>query len=544
MAPATAQRIGRLAFGLTIPCNADTPAAVAGTVDKQKVGRLFPRRFRPDHELPAPMACCFSPADCVRILAIPLAHVQPGGVDAWPAATFHRPGAGLCTDSRQLRPGAVFVALRGEHSDGHSYLAHAARSGAVAAIVAEGARDAVAATAAGTAEGPAMPLLPVPDPLQAYQDLARAWRRQWAKPLVAVTGSAGKTTTRELIRAALAPLGTIHGTAANENNDVGLPRTVLAAGEDAAAIVVEMGMRGPGEIERLSRCAEPDIAVITNIGTAHIGRLGSRAAIAAAKCEITAALAPDGAVVVPAGDALLDAALASRWCGTVLRVALDGDAVPPQLAQADRHGTVTDGALCFNGQRYPLPLPGIHQARNLLTALVCAQQLGAVPTVQQLQQARPALPSGRSQRLELAGGISLWDETYNASPEAVTAALSQVAAQPGRHFAVLGTMLELGDFAEELHRAVALHVEACHFAGLVVVDAGPLGNVMAAAAGDRLPVVQVGTPEAAVEPLLQWLGPGDQVLLKASRGVALERLIPSLTTALSRKLQPQGRART
>ena len=109
----TAQRIGRLAFGLTIPSNADTPAAVAGTVDKQKVGRLFPRRFRPDHELPAPMACCFSPADCVRILAIPPAHVQPGGVDAWPAAAFHRPGAGLCTDSRQLRPGAVFVALRG-----------------------------------------------------------------------------------------------------------------------------------------------------------------------------------------------------------------------------------------------------------------------------------------------------------------------------------------------------------------------------------------------------------------------------------------------
>lgn len=485
------------------------------------------------------MACCFSPADCVRILAIPPAHVQPGAVDEWPGAAFHQPGAGLCTDSRQLRAGAVFVALRGEHSDGHDYLAHAARNGAVAAIVAVDAHDAIAAV--GSAKGPAMPLLLVPDPLQAYQDLARAWRRQWAKPLVAVTGSAGKTTTRELIRAALAPLGAVHGTAANENNDVGLPRTVLAAGEDAAAIVVEMGMRGHGEIERLSRCAEPDIAVITNIGTAHIGRLGSRAAIAAAKCEITAALAPDGAVVVPAGDALLEAALASCWCGTVLRVALDGDAVPPQLAQADRRGTVTDGALCFKGQRYPLPLPGVHQARNLLMALVCAEQLGAVPTVQQLEEARPALPSGRSQRLELAGGISLWDETYNASPEAVTAALSQVAAQPGRHFAVLGTMMELGDFAEELHRAVALHLRRCHFHGLVVVDAGHLGKVMAAAAGDRLPVVQVGTPEAAVEPLLQWLEPGDHVLLKASRGVALERLIPSLTTALLRKVSSQGR---
>ena len=487
------------------------------------------------------MACCFSPADCVRILAIAPAHIQPADDDAWPAATFRQPGAGLCTDSRQLRPGAIFVALRGEHNDGHDHLDHAARNGAVAAIVAADARDAIAA--AGSAEGPTMPLLLVPDPLHAYQDLARAWRRQWGKPLVAVTGSAGKTTTRELIRAALAPLGAIHSTAANENNDIGLPRTVLAAGEDAAAVVVEMGMRGLGEIERLSRCAEPDIAVITTIGTAHIGRLGSRAAIAAAKCEITAALSPDGVVVIPAGDGLLDATLASHWCGAVLRVALDGDAIPTGLARADRHGSVTDGALCFNGQRYPLPLPGVHQARNLLMALVCAEQLGAVPDRHQLELAQLAVPAGRGQRLELAGGVSLWDETYNASPEAVMAALSQVAAQPGRHFAVLGTMLELGDFAEELHRAVALHLRRCHFHGLVVVDAGGLGEAMATAAGAQLPVVQVSTPEAAVEPLLQWLEPGDHVLLKASRGVALERLIPSLTTALSRKVSSQGRER-
>ena len=467
------------------------------------------------------MACCFSPADCARILAI-----APGPVQAGDA---RHPGNGLCTDSRHVQPGAIFLALRGERCDGHDYLHAAARNGAVAAIV---ARDAVAA---GVADGVPLPLLVVPDPLQAYQDLARAWRRQWAKPLVAVTGSAGKTTTRELIKAALAPLGSIHSTRANENNDVGLPRTLLAAGDDAAAIVVEMGMRGLGEIERLSRCAEPNIAVITNIGSAHIGRLGSRAAIAAAKCEITAALAADGVVIVPAGDALLDATLATHWPGSVLRVALDSDVIPPGLPQADRHGVAAHGELRFNDQPYPLPLPGVHQARNLLMALVCAEQLGVVPNGQQLSLARRTLPSGRSQHRELVGGISLWDETYNASPEAVMAALSQVAAQPGRHFAVLGTMLELGHFAEELHCRVALHLRDCHFDGLVVVDAGPLGETMATAVGAEVRVVQVSTPEAAVAPLLQWLAPGDHVLLKASRGVALERLIPSLAAALSNK---------
>jgi UDP-N-acetylmuramoyl-tripeptide--D-alanyl-D-alanine ligase len=148
------------------------------------------------------------------------------------------------------------------------------------------------ATAAALAARTARPLWRVEDTLAAYQDLGRLWRRSLAAPVVAVTGSAGKTTTRELIAAALAPLGPVLASSGNENNDVGVPLTLLKADGDTAALVVEMGMRGLGEIERLCRCAEPDVAVITNIGTAHIGRLGSREAIARAKCEITAALRP------------------------------------------------------------------------------------------------------------------------------------------------------------------------------------------------------------------------------------------------------------
>lgn len=457
------------------------------------------------------MPCPFSPADCARIL----------GCSISPASRLQSPAGGINTDSRQLAAGEIFLALRGESFDGHHYLEEAAARGACAAIV--------EATAAP--QPPPLPLLPVADTLQAYQDLARAWRRQLGLPLVAVTGSAGKTTTRQLIKALLAPLGVVHASQENENNAIGVPRTILAADETAAAMVVEMAMRGPGEIAELSRCAEPDLAVITNIGSAHIGRLGSREAIAAAKCEITTALATTGLVVIPAGDALLEASLAARWQGAVHRVALRGDPQPPQLPPAHQWGQLQGDELEFAGHRWHLPLPGAHQARNLMLALACAQHLGAAPGNHHLAQVQ--LPGGRARQLRL-GAVTLWDETYNASPEAMLATADMVAEQPGRHLAVLGPMLELGSFAVDWHRRVGEHMGRRGFAALVVVDDGPLGDALVAGAGQMLPVAQVGTPQAALGHVLSWLKPGDHLLLKASRGVALERLIPLLQQELER----------
>ena len=456
------------------------------------------------------MPCSFSPADCARIL----------GCSTSAAAALRRPGRGINTDSRQLREGEIFLALRGESFDGHHYLTAAAARGACAAVV----------EATAVPEHPPLPLLPVADTHQAYQDLARAWRRQLGLPLVAVTGSAGKTTTRELIKALLAPLGAIHTSQANENNGIGVPRTILAADETAAAMVVEMAMRGPGEIAELSRCAEPDLAVITNIGSAHVGRLGSREAIAAAKCEITTALASTGLVVIPAGDPLLEASLAARWRGAVHRVALSGDALPSHLPSADQYGQLQGSDLHFGGRCWRLPLPGTHQGRNLMLALVCAERLGAAPENRHLAQVR--LPGGRARQLRL-GSVTVWDETYNASPEAVVATTDMVAEQQGRHFAVLGPMLELGSFALDWHRRVGEHVGQQGFAGLVVVDDGPLGDALVAGAGQALPVVQVSEPQAALGHVLAWLKPGDHLLLKASRGVALERLIPLLQARLN-----------
>jgi len=458
--------------------------------------------------------------------------------------------AGVSTDSRADLTGALFVPLVGERFDGHRFLTAALAAGAAAAV-AEADRLEAGGPATDALEalrsGP--PVWLVPDTLQAYQEIARLWRQQLALPVVAVTGSAGKTTTRELIRAVLAPLGPVVASSGNENNDVGAPLTLLKATAATAALVVEMGMRGLGEIERLSRCAEPDVAVITNIGTAHIGRLGSREAIATAKCEITAALRPGGLVVIPAGDPLLEAALAAGWSGRVRRVALEGDGLAAGTPAADLTARLVEAEGSENGwlelpgiSSLPLPLPGRHNARNLLLALAVAAELGLDPAAA-LAEARVDLPGGRCRRLEL-GGVTVLDETYNASPEAVLAALELLAREPvapgGRRVAALGTMLELGEQSLALHRQVAGRAAALGLDGLLIVAAGPEGDAMVEEAAGMARLERVAEPEQGAERVAAWLRPGDALMLKASRGVALEKLLERLRSCLPSQASTAG----
>jgi UDP-N-acetylmuramoyl-tripeptide--D-alanyl-D-alanine ligase len=452
--------------------------------------------------VPAPL---LQVADLISLWGQPLG----GALD--PAAAL----GPISTDSRQLAGGQLFIPLVGERFDGHGFLEQALRIGAQAALVQRDRADQLP-------DG--LPCWIVDDTLNAYQQVALLHRRRLHAAVVAVTGSAGKTTTRELIRAALAPLGPVVASSGNENNDIGVPLTLLKADAATRAVVVEMGMRGLGEIDRLSRTAEPAVAVITNIGTAHIGRLGSREAIATAKCEITSQLAPDGVVVIPAGDPLLEAALARVWGGRTLRVALGDD---PGSDGADLLGDWQPDRdhLLVDGEELCQPLEGRHNARNLLLAVAVARHLG-VP-LSQLLQLEVAVPGGRNRRLQ-QGSLTVLDETYNASPEAVLAALDLLASQPGRRFAVLGTMLELGERSVELHRAVADRAVERGLDGLVVVSGGAEAEAMAAAAAALPRLAVVDSPEQAADPLTSWLQPGDVVLLKASRGVALERLLPLL----------------
>ena len=470
-------------------------------------------------------------SDLQELFGPPLVDADAARVMNTNATAFAGANLGLCTDSRTLQAGQVFLPLVGESFDGHAFVADAIAAGACAIVLepqrlqAAGTQNLASLQQQASAHG--CLLWGVDDTLDAYQQLARQARTRLQAPLIAVTGSAGKTTTRELLRAVLAPLGPVWASSGNENNDIGVPLTLLGAAPEHRAVVVEMGMRGLGEIARLSRCTKPDVAVITNIGTAHIGRLGSREAIATAKCEIVSDLAPDGVVVIPAGDPLLDQALARVWSGRVQRVALDGDALaastePPELTASH----VGDSLRLADGTQVPLPLPGRHNARNLLLALAVARELGVPMTA--LGTLTVKVPGGRNRRLQL-GGLTVLDETYNASPEAMLAALDLLAAENGRRFAVLGTMLELGDQSIDQHRRVAARAAALGLDGLVIVDGGTEGRAMAAAAASLPRLAIVPTPLEAAEHLSSWLQSGDVLLLKASRGVALERLIPLLS---------------
>ena len=460
-----------------------------------------------------------SPSLCLQDLARLLdAPVQRRSAPADPttlAWTFEN----ISTDSRALQPGDLFIPLRGERFDGHDFLDAAVSVGVAGALIARDWAGYVPEQLATVV---------VDDTLSAYQQIALAWRRQLHCPVVAVTGSAGKTTTRELIKACLSPLGAIESSVGNENNDIGVPRTMLRSDSSHAGLVLEMGMRGLGEIHRLSVCAEPDVAVITNIGTAHIGRLGSRAAIAQAKCEITDRLKPSGLLVIPAGDPLLEAEVSRVWSGRVQRVALSDDTLEPGTPAPDWVAQLQGQSITLASQGLKLtnPLEGRHNARNFLLALAAAQELGV--TAEQLRDLSVSLPGGRARRLNI-NGLSVLDETYNASPEAMLASLELLSQQPGGHrYAVVGTMLELGDQSLSLHRQVGEKAAALGLDGLVVVASEPEASAVMQGAADLSKLVCVASPEAAAEPLKQWLSPGDHVLLKASRGIALERLIPLL----------------
>ncbi|QQE66832.1 UDP-N-acetylmuramoyl-tripeptide--D-alanyl-D-alanine ligase [Leptolyngbya sp. BL0902] len=439
-----------------------------------------------------------------------LAKILQSPLHALSPAIWEQKVSSITTDTRDLRKGALFVALGGERFDGHDFLETAMAQGAVAAVVQVGRERAD------------FPCLAVPDTLAAYQRLGQWWRGQQRAKIVAVTGSVGKTTTKELIAAALATQGSVLKTQANYNNDIGVPKTLLQLQPDHDFGVIEMGMRGPGEIAVLAQVAQPDVAVITNVGTAHIGRLGSEQAIANAKCELLAELSPQGIAVLNHDNDRLMATAAAVWPGRTLTFGLEG---------GDVRGTLRDGdVLEVDGVALPLPLPGRHNALNLLAAVAVMQALNLDWRV--LQQGMTVdLPQGRARRIDLGNDILLLDETYNAGFESMTAALHLLAETPGqRHIAVLGTMKELGDQSVSLHRRVGETVQHLKIDALITL-ADPDETSALGAGADGVPTTAFADHDALTTHLRDVLRPGDRVLLKASRSVALDRVVTALTAS-------------
>lgn len=429
--------------------------------------------------------------------------------------------SGIETDSRTVRPGEVFLALKGEVFDGHAFVAQAFDRGAIAAIVNQESE------VARNADRFEQPILPVSDTLQAYQAIARWWRHQCPAKIIAVTGSVGKTTTKELIAAVLSQHGSVLKTQANYNNEIGVPKTLLQLEPSHRFAVIEMGMRAAGEIAELTQIAQPDVAVITNVGTAHIGRLGSEEAIAHAKCELLADL-PSGSVAVLNGDdERLMRVSQTVWNGSCLTFGLTHGKMTGKL--------ISPHCLSVENREFTLPLPGRHNALNFMAALAVAQTLN-LDWTKATENLSIQLPTGRAQRHWLAADILALDETYNAGVESMTAALHLLAETPGkRHIAVLGTMKELGDRSIELHRRVGEVVQSLNLDYLFVL-ADPLESQAMADGAGSVPVECFTQAESLAQRLAELVQSGDRLLFKASRAVGLERVIEQLTNALSTEL--------
>lgn len=432
---------------------------------------------------------------------------------------------GITTDTRVLKPGDLFVALRGERFDGHDFLLAAQQQGAVAAIV-----DNQFIYTTATSQLPTqLPLFVVTNTLQAYQAIARWWRQQFTLPVVAVTGSVGKTTTKEMIAAVLATQGAVLKSQANFNNEIGVPKTLLELDQHHDYAVIEMGMRAPGEIALLSQIACPDIAVITNVGTAHIGRLGSEAAIARAKCELLHEMPRTGTAILNHDCPLLLSMASQVWSGHTITYGLMGGDLHGQYHPSNTTNGVGD-RLTIDGLDICLPLPGRHNALNYLAALAVAKVL-EIDWSTVAQGITVDLPTGRSRRHVLPNDIILLDETYNAGLESMVAALHLLAQLPGqRHIAVLGTMKELGNHSAALHQQVGETAQTLGLDGLLLMIDEPATTAIAAGAAN-IPLVEqfqgtsTETCAALVQRLCDIVQPGDRILFKASNSVGMSRVV-------------------
>jgi UDP-N-acetylmuramoyl-tripeptide--D-alanyl-D-alanine ligase len=414
-------------------------------------------------------------------------------------------------DSRDAGPGALFVGLTGEHEDGGRFAPQALAAGAWGVLTTPEHAHAAQCAPSGV-------LLAADDPLKALQTLATAWRQQLGAQVIGVTGSTGKTSTKDLLSALLTPYRRTVASRANFNTEIGLPLEILAAPAGTEVLILEMGMRGVGQIAELAAIAQPDVAVIVSVGPVHLELLGTVEAVAAAKAELIAGLKPGGTAITPAAEPLLDphrrTDVTNVSFGPGGDVRLTGETAT--TVQIDAQGEPIE---------LQVPFTQAHLRTNLLAAVAGARAVGVTPS----GRVEVSFSAGRGQRTELPGGVTIIDDCYNANPMSMRAALDDLAATASlrdgaRTVAVLGDMLELGPGEREYHAEIGAHAAASGVELLVTV--GPLAAAMADGYdGERHAVADAGQAAALLPDLI---APGDVVLVKASRGVGLELVCGAL----------------
>ena len=450
-----------------------------------------------------------------------LARISRGSV----VARSRRPIRGAAVDSRSVGPGELFVALPGERTDGHRFLDAAAAAGASALLVTRPPTD------VGSLGD--VSIIRVGDGLAALHAIAAAWRARFDPLVVGVTGSIAKTSTKEAIAAVLQRRFRTLRNEGNQNNEIGLPLTLLRLGPEHEAAVLEMGMYVGGEIAELAAMARPRIGVVTAVQPVHLSRIGSIEAIEQAKGELVEALPPDGTAILNADDPRVRR-MASRTSARSMTYGFADDADVTAEAVESAGADGMRFLLRAGGRRSPVTIPTLGRlaVHNALAAAAVGLAAGMA-----LDEIVAGLASGWAapHRAELvrAAGVTIVDDSYNASPASVAAAIELLAGLPGRRIAVLGEMLELGDGHVSGHRAVG---EAAAAAVELLVVVGPGAAPIADAARDAGlgadAVLPVADRDAALEALRPRLRPGDVVLVKASRGVALDLLVDQLAAEL------------
>jgi UDP-N-acetylmuramoyl-tripeptide--D-alanyl-D-alanine ligase len=431
-------------------------------------------------------------------------------------------------DSRAIEPGDLFVAIKGERFDGHRFVADALKGGAVGAMV----HEAPAVQEAGLAR-PAI-LIEVQDTTRGLQDLARDVRRRSGSRIVAITGSAGKTSTKEIAADFLSGRFRVFKNKGNLNNHIGLPLSLLELRSRPEIAVVELGMNHPGEIRTLVSVAEPEVRVWTNVGDAHLGFFDSADAIADAKAEILEHARPGDVLVANADDSRV-MTRARTFAGRVMRFGIhaEADVRATAILNLGLDGMEADVTTREGSGRVRTPLLGAGNLSNVLAAIAVGTHFG-VPLEEMVDRAARLTPAHhRGELLRLPGGVTLIDDSYNSSPAALTRALETIASASGsaRKVAVLGEMLELGAHAARLHRECGREAARSGLDLLIAVGGDPAGalarEAVAAGMSERA-VTWVATSEQAAGTALRQVRPGDLVLVKGSRGIGTDLVVERL----------------
>jgi UDP-N-acetylmuramoyl-tripeptide--D-alanyl-D-alanine ligase len=429
--------------------------------------------------------------------------------------------AGVSTDSRQVKPGELFIALKGYRFNGHDFLAAAAKSGAAALVIME-----------ETSVADGIAVVKVRDTLKALGDLARYQRRRFTGPLIAITGSNGKTTTKDLIASVFERERSVVKTEANLNNEVGLPFTLFKITPQTQTVVVEMGMRGLGQIRQLTGIAEPSVGVITNVGFTHLELLKTQQNIARAKAELIEALPKNGLAILNGDDPFVRDMVHATKAKTVF-YGIDGPDLDYRAGMIELNKTGSHFEVCFKNNilKLTLPIPGRHNIMNAIAAVAVAKELGVSDRAIQSGLAEPLLTGKRLHLIE-KNGFQLIDDTYNASPTSVKAALDVLTSgEPGkRKIAVLADMLELGPTAAKIHYELGGYAAQ---AGIDYLFAyGELAKEYVSGMEKLIKdkAEFFSDKQALIDRLRAYIKPGDSILIKGSRGMKMEEIVNALST--------------